>query len=220
MSGGAHSGSAAEAMDGIYRRQRFFYDATRRYYLLGRDSLIAELNVPAGGTVLEIGCGTARNLLRAAQRYPDARLYGLDVSEAMLKTARGAVARRRYASRITLAAGDATGFDAGRLFSVSTFDRIFISYALSMIPGWTHVVENAATYLAPGGALLIVDFGDFGRFPALAQQLQRAWLRRFSVVPIPDLENRISVLADQAGCIATSRRLYGGYAVQVRLERP
>jgi S-adenosylmethionine-diacylgycerolhomoserine-N-methlytransferase len=137
----------------------------------------------------------------------------------MLKTARGSVARCGCVSRITLAAGDATAFDAGQLFGVGTFDRIFISYALSMIPAWTHVVENAAACLAPGGVLLIVDFGDFSRHPALAQRLQRAWLRRFSVVPIPDLENRISALADQTGCVATSIRLYGGYAIQARLER-
>ena len=219
MSGETPPGSAADAMDGIYRRQRFVYDAMRRYYLLGRDRLIAELGVPDGGTVLEIGCGTARNLLRAAQRYPNACFCGLDVSEAMLKTARGSVARRGYSSRITLAAGDATGFDAAALFGVRTFDRIIVSYALSMIPAWTNVVENAAACLAPGGALLIVDFGDFGRYPVLAQRLQRAWLGRFSVVPIADLENRISLLADQTGCIATTARLYGGYAVHARIER-
>ncbi len=39
--------SAAEKMDGIYRRQRFIYDATRRYYLLGRDRMIASLATAA-----------------------------------------------------------------------------------------------------------------------------------------------------------------------------
>ena len=38
--------SAAEKMDAIYRRQRFIYDATRRYYLLGRDRLIEEPRAP------------------------------------------------------------------------------------------------------------------------------------------------------------------------------
>ncbi len=94
--------TAAEKMDAIYRYQRFIYDATRRYYLFGRDRLIASLKPPLGGTVLEIGCGTARNLIRAAKRYPDARFYGLDVSEAMLKSARASVARRGLQSRIVV----------------------------------------------------------------------------------------------------------------------
>lgn len=36
----------ANLMDRIYRRQRHFYDATRKYYLLGRDPMIAGLAVP------------------------------------------------------------------------------------------------------------------------------------------------------------------------------
>ena len=214
------NGTAAEKMDGIYRRQRLVYDATRRYYLFGRDRLIAALDAPRGGTVLEVGCGTARNLIEASRRYPEARLYGLDVSEAMLSTARSSVARSGFAARISLAAGDATDFDAAKLFGVEQFDRVFVSYALSMIPAWTDVVKNAIACLAPGGALLIVDFGDFGRYPVPMQRLQRAWLNRFSVEPIPDLENHIKALASQNGVTATTERLYGGYAVLACLERP
>ena len=35
--------SHAELMDGVYRHQRHIYDSTRKYYLLGRDRLIAGL---------------------------------------------------------------------------------------------------------------------------------------------------------------------------------
>ena len=57
----------AELMDGVYRYQRHVYDLTRKYYLLGRDRLIDGLAVPPGGTVLELGCGTGRNLVKAAR---------------------------------------------------------------------------------------------------------------------------------------------------------
>ena len=36
-------GIAASAMDGMYRHQRYIYDLTRRYYLIGRDQLPATL---------------------------------------------------------------------------------------------------------------------------------------------------------------------------------
>ena len=38
------------AMDRMYRHQRYIYDLTRRYYLFGRDQLIAELKPPPGGS--------------------------------------------------------------------------------------------------------------------------------------------------------------------------
>ena len=44
---------ASGAMDRMYRRQRHIYDLTRKFYLLGRDELIAGLKPPPGGAVLE-----------------------------------------------------------------------------------------------------------------------------------------------------------------------
>jgi S-adenosylmethionine-diacylgycerolhomoserine-N-methlytransferase len=212
------SGTAAEAMDRIYRRQRFIYDATRRYYLLGRDRLIANLDVPTGGKVLEVGCGTARNLIHAARVYPDASLFGIDISEAMLTTARTSLEAAGLGERVKLAAGDAATFDPGALFGVEKFERIFISYSLSMIPEWQAVVRHAAACLSPGGALLIVDFGDFAGYPALFRRAQLAWLKRFSVHPIPLLDQRLKELAAEAECAFTATRRYGGYAIECRLR--
>jgi S-adenosylmethionine-diacylgycerolhomoserine-N-methlytransferase len=210
--------TAAEKMNAIYRRQRFIYDATRRYYLFGRDRLIGSLKPPLGGSVLEIGCGTARNLIRAAKRYPDVRLYGLDVSEAMLKSARASVARRDLTARIALGCGDATAFQPAELFGRDSFDRVFVSYALSMIPPWQDALRHSAAQLAPGGELHIVDFGDFERYPALLRHAQLAWLRRFSVVPIPGMKAEIAALAEEMGLTAMAYELYGGYAIHIRLR--
>ena len=52
----------AARMDRMYRYQRHIYDLTRKYYLLGRDRAIRDLQVPVDGTLLEVGCGTGRNL--------------------------------------------------------------------------------------------------------------------------------------------------------------
>lgn len=218
MTHGLSGVSAAAKMDSIYRRQRFIYDATRRYYLLGRDRLIADLAVPPAGRVLEVGCGTARNLILAARRYPQAKLYGLDVSEEMLQTARSSARWGGFGERLTLAAADATAFDAKALFGAAHFDRVMISYALSMIPSWPDVVKNAARCLAPDGALLIVDFGDFTQYPTLLRRAQYAWLRRFSVQPIEGFEDQIKTLAQDIGCFAATERLYGGYAVLARIQ--
>ena len=72
-------------MDAIYARQRHIYDATRKYFLFGRDRLIAALDVPVNGTVLEVGCGTGRNLIQVARRYPTARSSFLALPQASIK---------------------------------------------------------------------------------------------------------------------------------------
>ena len=45
------------------------------------------------------------------------------------------------------------------------FDRIVISYALSMIPPWEAVTAQAIARLSPGGSLHLVDFGDQAGLP-------------------------------------------------------
>ena len=135
--------SAAQRMDRMYRFQRHIYDATRRHYLLGRQTLINGLVPPPGGTVLEIGCGTGWNLIEIARKYPDAMLYGFDVSEVMLETASRKVAKAGLQNRITLAVGDATAFSGTGIFGVRSFDRVVASYVLSMIPDWTAAMARS-----------------------------------------------------------------------------
>ena len=117
---------AAALMDRMYRRQRHIYDATRKFYLLGRDATIAALDPPAGASVLEIGCGTGRNLVKTARRYPEAQIFGLDVSHEMLESARASVARAGLAGRIRVAQADATNFDALAVFGRPHFERVVI----------------------------------------------------------------------------------------------
>lgn len=51
-----------QKMDRMHRWSRHVYGLTRRYYLLGRDELLDRIAARPAGHVLEVGCGTARNL--------------------------------------------------------------------------------------------------------------------------------------------------------------
>lgn len=214
------AGSHAALMDGVYRRQRHIYDATRKYYLLGRDRMIAGLRVPDGGTVLELGCGTGRNLVLAARRYPKARFFGLDISTAMLETAARAIAQEVTGPRAKLAQGDATAFDAQALFGEAGFDRVFISYSLSMIPGWERTIAAALAVLKPGGSLHIVDFGRQERLPSWFKRLLRAWLTRFHVTPRDVMAEVLESESRKSSASLSFRSLYRGYAVHAVVTRP
>ena len=162
--------------------------------------------------MLEIACGTGRNLIHAARAYPDARFYGLDVSEEMLATARVHVAAAGLSGRVRLAAGDATAFDAQALFGVPAFDRVFVSYALSMIPAWERAAAQAAARLAPGGRLMVVDFGDSSGWPGWFRSALRGWLAKFHVTPRLALEPALADLAAARGLRFDFRPLYRRYA--------
>lgn len=201
--------SNAALMDRIYRRQRHVYDLSRKYYLLGRDRLIEGLEPPSRSRVLEIGCGTARNLVAVAEHYPTARLFGIDISAEMLRSASQTVERRGLASRIRLAQADATAFDPALLFGVPSFSRIFFSYTLSMIPQWERVLAGSVRWLQPGGELHLVDFGGQERLPGWFRGGLRAWLGLFHVTPRDGLE---AVLADLPVDVRAFERPHRGYA--------
>lgn len=210
----ATSSEHALLMDRIYRYQRRFgiYDATRKYYLLGRDPLIAGLNPPYGGTVLEIGCGTGRNIVQAARRYPTVAFHGIDISQEMLAAAGEAVERGGLRGRVRLAHADASTFDPVLTFGRPGYDRIFISYAMSMIPQWRAVMAAAVNRLGPGGELHIADFGDMAELPAWSRAAMYSWLEMHHVTPRNDLFEVASAVTGEFGGETTESRLHRGFS--------
>ena len=202
----------ATAMDRMYRHTRHIYDLTRKPYLLGRDRLIAELGLDSGGTILEMGCGTGRNLIAAARAYPNATLYGFDISAEMLKTARTAIRRAGLSDRIHLAQGDATDFDASAAFGCATFDRVYFSYALSMIPPWRAALARGLALTNPSGRFSVVDFGFCEGLGSLPRTILHFWLSLFHVTPRAALEDEIKTLARSRGRPFRFERPFGGYA--------
>ncbi len=198
--------SHAALMDEVYRGQRHLYDVTRKYYLFGRDTLIAGLAAAPGMRVLEIACGTGRNLAKIGKVWPAVALHGLDISAEMLKSARAALGREAR-----LGEGDACTFDPKGLLGEPAFDRIVLSYSLSMIPDWQRALDHAAACLAPGGSLHVVDFGDLQGLPGPLQALLRRWLAMFHVEPRAALPAAAARIASARGLMLESRRGPLGY---------
>lgn len=206
----------ADRMDRMYRYQRHIYDLTRKYYLLGRDRTIRELQVPQKGTLLEVGCGTGRNLLLAHKLYPTARLYGLDISAEMLSTTRANF--RGKAVQPLLRVADATTFSPDD-FGVAGFDRVMISYALSMIPDWEGAIRTALSAVKPGGSLHIVDFGQQEQLPTWFRRGLQTWLTRFHVTPRADLAEALKRSVDGMDADMIIQPLFRGYAWQAVVRR-
>jgi S-adenosylmethionine-diacylgycerolhomoserine-N-methlytransferase len=134
------------------------------------------------------------------------RLFGLDISAEMLKSARAAVG-----DEARLGQGDACSFDPQALLGEAAFDRVVLSYSLSMIPDWEGALDHAAGLLAPGGQLHLVDFGDLGGLPGPFARMLRAWLGKFHVTPRDEMATVAARIAAAHGLSLASTRGALGY---------
>jgi S-adenosylmethionine-diacylgycerolhomoserine-N-methlytransferase len=150
-----------------YRFNSKIYDASRWTFLFGRATLIERLSANQPPTnILEVGCGTGKNLINLCRNFPKADVTGLDISEDMLKVAGKKL--DPFTSKVTLLHKPYSQ----PLQPARSFDLVLFSYCLSMInPGWEHAIECAYCDLAQGGLIAVVDFND-SRFPLLNR-----WMR-------------------------------------------
>jgi S-adenosylmethionine-diacylgycerolhomoserine-N-methlytransferase len=206
-------------MDRMYRLQRHIYDATRAYYLLGRDQMLRELSPPAGGLVLEVGCGTGRNLVKAASLYPECRFFGVDISDEMLKSATAKIAPAGMAKRISLFQGDATTLAVHPGLSQHRFDRIYFSYTLSMIPEWQSALVSATALLSSTGRLHSVDFGPCTGMPSVFTSALRKWLSMFGAMPRDEIARTLHESGLEEQFLAEYKFTHMGYAAHVSIKR-
>lgn len=207
----------AVAMDRMYRFTRHIYDLTRAYYLLGRDRMLAHVQAGPGTATLEVGCGTARNLIKLARRPQPGLLCGLDASQEMLDTAAASIARVNVPAAgnepIRLKQGLAEDLDPSTMFGRDEpFDTVFFSYCLSMVPTWPAAIEAALANVKPGGKLLIVDFWDQGDLPRFFAAALKKWLSLFHVHYRPEVHDALVALGQSGRADVTFESVYRRYA--------
>jgi S-adenosylmethionine-diacylgycerolhomoserine-N-methlytransferase len=216
MSHSAGTGDAKSNMDNMYRYTRHVYDLTRKYYLFGRDRLIAELPVGKDELICEVGCGTARNLIQLAKKHPSVRFYGVDASTEMLKTADANVRSSGLDGRVVVATALAQDFDGGMQFGLTKpFDRLIFSYALSIMDDWKAAADHALTQLKPGGTIHVVDFGDQEGMPGWFKKLLGGWLAQFHVRFRPEVRAHFEALERAGQGKVTYRSVMRGYAYRL-----
>src|SRR4028119_709056 len=211
---------AKVAMDRMYRYQRHIYDLTRKFYLLGRDRLLEEMDVRAGDAVLEVGCGTGRNLIVLAEKYPAARFYGLDAAQVMLDTAQTKIDAKDLTENITLRRELAEDLDYRKTFNLDEpFDAIFFSYSITMIPTWREALKAALDNLKAGRSIYIVDFWDQKDLPVWFQTILKTWLKQFHVQFWGDLMPHLEKLERQGFGKLTVKPIARRYAFLAEFEK-
>lgn len=178
------------------------------------DSDAADLLRPAvavtpGAHWADLGAGTCTfTRALAALLGPDAHLYAVDADERALRSIRGWAERTPDAPAVRILPGDFT-----KRMPLPPLDGIVMANALHFVRDQPAAVALAASYLRPGGRLVVIEYQDR---PA------SRW------VPHPVPAARFGELAADAGLspvrvVATRPSAYGGrmyVAMAVRLANP
>jgi ubiquinone/menaquinone biosynthesis C-methylase UbiE len=129
---------------------------------------LEKLNARPGEKVLEIGCGTGHCLVALAQAVGAAgKVYGMDLSDEMLKIARENLEKEGLADRVELICED-----AGELpYDAETLDAIFMSFTLELFdtPEIPEVLAECKRVLRPGGRIVVAGVSKEGEGGVILQ---------------------------------------------------
>jgi phosphatidylethanolamine/phosphatidyl-N-methylethanolamine N-methyltransferase len=140
------------------------YDRVARWYRFGERTIllapgfrrraVARIGLKSGERVVEIGCGTGRNLalLRDAVGS-EGHVIGVDASAGMLAQAQKVVSRHGWGN-VTLVCED-----AAKLTLDEPVDAAYFSLSYSVLPERAPVLDRAWEAVRPGGRLVIMDAG-------------------------------------------------------------
>jgi ubiquinone/menaquinone biosynthesis C-methylase UbiE len=119
-----------------------------------RRKAVNALDLSPGDTVLEIGCGTGRNLAHLVGAVGESgSVIGVDASPGMLAEAHNLVARRGWSNVRLLQE------DAARLSVEDNVNGALFSLSYSVLPDRRPALEAAWRQLQAGGRLVVMDAG-------------------------------------------------------------
>src|ERR1700686_982328 len=156
-----------ETVEQAYDRWAPVYDLVfGGVFSKGRKAAIQATN-KIGGRVLEVGVGTGISL---PQYAPHLRIFGTDISEAMLRKAKQRVADLHLGNVEGLAVMDAEKLE----FPDESFDVVMAQYVVTAVPNPEAALDEFARVLRPGGELIILTrvSADAGMRRFIEQKLQ------------------------------------------------
>lgn len=165
----------------------------------------------AGGSLLEVGCGTGFLQLQLARAFPHARCTGVDIDPVGLAAARRAVQGAGLEARVQILEGD-----VGTVVAPESFDAVVMVEVLHEIePGIRgDVVKSCARALKTGGWLVIVDEtypSDLtqARQPEYRFPLQTGFEELMWGNVVPTREEQERLLAEAGFAAAPQRSVFG-----------
>ena len=135
-----------------------FYDPlvrlTTREFSFKR-ALLAQANLQNNQTILDLACGTGTLCIGIKRRFPEAKIFALDVDKEILQLARNKA--KKYQAKITFE----QGFSDNLPFADETFDRVFSTLAFHHLNRKQKIktIGEILRVLKPNGEFHLADYG-------------------------------------------------------------
>ena len=116
---------------------------------------VERLRLPAGATVLDVGCGTGASAIPAARAVgPAGGVVGVDLADRLLDRARGKSLQQGL-SNIEFRPGDMEALD----YTDGHFGAVVSVFSIFFVPDMTRQVAELWRMVKPGGQLAITTWG-------------------------------------------------------------
>lgn len=145
-----------EHLSQYYKFHSKIYDATRWLFLFGRKGIIKHLKTEniQPNIILEVGCGTGKNLIHLTKQFPKAIIIGMDLSDNMLDIAKEKLKDEPCVFLLN------QPFNQEDFLFKGKIDLIVFSYVLTMNKDYNHLIAEVKKTLKKDGHIAIVDFHD------------------------------------------------------------
>jgi ubiquinone/menaquinone biosynthesis C-methylase UbiE len=151
-----------EQTKSYYNKISYFYDALAdRSEAPMRKAGLNLLKAGAGEQILEVGFGTGHALAALAKTVgPEGKVYGLDLSDRMVRLAKKDLAELGLLERTRLRCGDAARLP----YETGTMDGVFMSFTLELFdtPEIPKVLNECKRALRIGGRIVVVGMSKQG----------------------------------------------------------
>jgi demethylmenaquinone methyltransferase/2-methoxy-6-polyprenyl-1,4-benzoquinol methylase len=161
-----------------------FDDIAGRYDLLNRvlsggidrgwrKKALAELELSALSTLLDVASGTADVAIMAAEKFRNIQITGIDISEGMLDIGRQKIKSRKLENTISLMLADSESIP----FEDNHFDAVTVAFGVRNFQHLEKGLSEIRRVLKPGGKLVVLEFSKpENRIFLPVYQAYRKWI--------------------------------------------
>ncbi len=130
-----------------------FYNPTHGWTLPKRRAARRALDLKPGDRVLDLACGTGLNFPHLRELVGEhGQVVGVDLTPAMLDIARKMISTKGW-KNVEVREADAANLP----FPDASFDKVIITFALTIIPEYVRAIEEVRRVLVPGGRFVALE---------------------------------------------------------------